>query len=77
MKLRKLALLMQVPVLLTVSGGEAFAAEQSLDEITITATRNTDGDSSSRNISVVSQDDIARQQATSVFGLLTIYLMSH
>ncbi|BDZ74096.1 TonB-dependent receptor [Methylophaga marina] len=66
MKLRKLALLMQVPVLLTVSGGEAFAAEQSLDEITITATRNTDGDSSSRNISVVSQDDIARQQATSV-----------
>lgn len=66
MKLRKLALLMQVPVLLTVSGGAAFASEQSLDEITITATRNADVESTSRNISVVTQDEIERQQATSV-----------
>lgn len=66
MKLRKLAVLMHTPLLLTVSGGTLFAAEQNLDEITITATRNADGESASRNITVVSQEEIERQQATSV-----------
>lgn len=66
MKLRKLAVLMHTPLLLTVSGGTLFAAEQNLDKITITATRNADGESASRNITVVSQEEIERQQATSV-----------
>lgn len=66
MQLRKLVLLMQAPFLFSISGGLSFAADRNLEEITITATRDTNSKNSSRNISVISQEEIEKQQATSV-----------
>ncbi len=66
MQLRKLVLLMQAPFLFSISGGLSFAADRNLEEITITATRDTNSKNSSRNISVVNQKEIEKQQATSV-----------